>query len=199
MLKSYVLAAVISVVAAGAGEATQPMDALKCDIDRITTAVRTVDSGADGGKETRMETLAIVMEEMFDFPRIAHGMVARHWARFNAGQKAAFTEVVSRLLGRSYVRKIEKFCKGESVVFLEQDFSGEKKVEVKTRLPTKYKDVSVNYRMRFNGERWKIYDIRVGGVSVLRNYGRQFHAYLNRETPGKLIRRLRKKVEGERS
>ena len=184
----------IIVFVAGAGHATQPMDALKCDIDRLTAAVR----GADDGVEDRRGDIALVMEEMFDFSHIARIVVARHWERFDNHQRAAFTEVVSRLLGERYVRKMEKFCKKEKVLYLEQEFSGDRRVEVKTRLLMGFKDIPVDYRMRFNGERWKVYDIRVAGVSVLRSYGRQFHSFLKREPPGKLIRRLRKKVDGGR-
>jgi phospholipid transport system substrate-binding protein len=52
----------------------------------------------------------------------------------------------------------------------------------------------VDYKMKLDGNEWKIYDVMVEGVSLVKNYRTQFASILRKETPAQLIDRLKKKV-----
>jgi phospholipid transport system substrate-binding protein len=40
---------------------------------------------------------------------------------------------------------------------------------------------------------WRVYDVNVEGVSLIKNYRTQFDQILSKETPTQLIERLKKK------
>ncbi len=54
--------------------------------------------------------------------------------------------------------------------------------------------VPVDYSMiKINGT-WKVYDVKIEGVSLVQNYRNQFANILLNESPEKLIERIKKKI-----
>ena len=42
---------------------------------------------------------------------------------------------------------------------------------------------------------WKVYDVVIEGVSLIKNYRSQFNDILNKETPEQLLKTLQEKVK----
>jgi phospholipid transport system substrate-binding protein len=49
--------------------------------------------------------------------------------------------------------------------------------------------------MYFHDDQWQVYDVKVEGVSLVKNYRTQFEKILLNESPRTLIEKVRKKVE----
>ena len=56
-------------------------------------------------------------------------------------------------------------------------------------------EVPVEYRMRLRKEKWRIYDVRIEGVSLVKNYRTQFKQILMKESPDQLIKKLRDRLQ----
>ena len=52
--------------------------------------------------------------------------------------------------------------------------------------------------MWFRGDKWRAYDVKVEGVSLVKNYRAQFNQILLNHTPAYLIDRVKKKVEKQK-
>jgi phospholipid transport system substrate-binding protein len=85
---------------------------------------------------------------------------------------------------------------GEEVLYLGEEVSGDRaKVRVKI-VTRRNQEIPVEYRLRDGREGWRIYDILIEGVSLVKNYRVQFNEILSRSSYAELLERLRAKVGG---
>jgi len=59
-------------------------------------------------------------------------------------------------------------------------------------------EIPVNYRMLKRSETWKVYDVVIEGVSLMKNYRRQITKLLMKESPDQMIERLKKRIEQQK-
>jgi phospholipid transport system substrate-binding protein len=52
----------------------------------------------------------------------------------------------------------------------------------------------MDYRMIAKNDQWKVYDVIIEGVSMIKNYRSQFNSILSKKPPEALLKILRKKV-----
>ena len=58
-------------------------------------------------------------------------------------------------------------------------------------------EVPISYSMWQNSEKWRIYDVKIEGVSLVKNYRNQFSKILFKDTPDHLIERIKKKNQNQ--
>lgn len=67
---------------------------------------------------------------------------------------------------------------------------------VSTRIITKKgTEVPIDYRMLKRGERWRVYDGSIEGVSLVANYRTQFNSVIRTSSYDELLREIRSGVE----
>jgi phospholipid transport system substrate-binding protein len=81
-------------------------------------------------------------------------------------------------------------------------FDKEKRKEdralVYTRVITSTKEIPIDYRVVLKDGTWRVYDVVIEGVSLVKNYRSQFREMLKNNDPEYLLDSLRKKV-GEKA
>jgi phospholipid transport system substrate-binding protein len=132
---------------------------------------------------------------MFIFEAVARLSVGQYWDKFSEPQKAEFTKYFTKLLGNSYLKKIREGYTNESVKFLDQQIRGDNKAVVVTRIVREGGQIPVDYSMLKIGGAWRIYDVKIEGVSLVSNYRAQFNEVLVNRPPDDLIEKVKKKVE----
>ena len=65
---------------------------------------------------------------------------------------------------------------------------------VKTVIISDQNKMPVDYSLKKKGDQWRVYDVKVEGVSLIKNYRTQFNDILRKEKPEQLIERLNEKV-----
>jgi len=68
--------------------------------------------------------------------------------------------------------------------------SKDKKIQVPTEILTEDKAVTVVYLLARLQDRWKIYDVEIEGISIVRTFRSQFEEILTKGSPEDLLRRL---------
>jgi len=102
-------------------------------------------------------------------------------------------KVFQELLENSYAGKIEGYS-GEKFVFGKEALDPPY-AEVRTKIVTPGgEEYSVNYRLLKDGDRWRIYDIVIEGVSLVNNYRAQFSDLLDRYSFGDMMKKLQETV-----
>ncbi len=132
---------------------------------------------------------------VFDFEEFSKRTVGSFWKSFSAEQKKAFTDAFASLLFATYLDRIDGYS-GEVVNF-DGFVSGNKgtRVEVRTTLTMKNKQkIPMNYRMLPKGDSWRVYDVLVEGISLVKNYRTQFNDALQKGSPEELIGRVRERA-----
>ena len=142
----------------------------------------------------RRRALRQIADEIFDFDETARRAMAQHWRSLTEARRKEFVALFSDLLERTYTSKIELYS-GERIQYpaerIEGDFA-----TVSTRLITKKgTEVPMDYRMLRQGERWRIYDVSIEGVSLVANFRAQFNSVIRTSSYDELLRRLRSRGE----
>lgn len=151
-------------------------------------------------KPEQQEELWEIMQVVFDFREISIRTLARNWKEFSPDQQKEFIEVFSEFLGNIYIDRIQGEYKNEKIVYKGQEMVSETKALVKTKIVRENNiEVPVEYRMRLRKGAWRIYDVRIEGVSLVKNYRTQFKQILMKKTPAQLIQKLKDKIEQQNS
>ncbi len=91
--------------------------------------------------------------------------------------------------------KILKKYPKNNIEILDQIIFSSRKAEVRTRIKYNDKYIPINYRFVLIGKQWKIYDVYVEGVSLIKNYRSQFKDMLLKKSPKEVINELRLKLK----
>lgn len=185
----------VFVLSAGtAAGAQEPREALKGPIDEVVSILRDPQYKGENQAELGREKIWGVIERLFDFTEMSKRCLARNWRVFSPSERKEFSEVFTRFLGNTYLDKIQKDYQNEEVVYGEQQMLTDTKALVKTTVMRDTVEIPVNYRMLKRNGAWRVYDVNIEGVSLVKNYRTQFGKILMRDSPADLIERLHKKV-----
>jgi phospholipid transport system substrate-binding protein len=192
-IASRVAAAALALLVAGlapgamAGPAT---DHLKPEIDRV---VATLDNPALKGESKaaeRRQVLRGITDGVFDWTEMAKRALGRHWAGRTPAEQQEFVSLFRDLLERAYVTKIERYA-GEPIAYVGEVADGDL-TTVRTRITTRQnQEVAIDYRMFKDGDRWRVYDVLVEGISLVNNYRTQFDGIIKTSSYDELIKRLK--------
>jgi phospholipid transport system substrate-binding protein len=187
------LCALTAVSAADRG----PTQQLKDAVDRILGILEDPALQGDVRAADRRRAVRQITDEIFDFEETARRAMAQHWRSLTPAQRREFVEAFSDLLERAYMSKIELYS-GEKILYPGERVEGDV-ATVSTRIITKKgAEVPIDYRMLKRGDRWRIYDVSIEGVSLVANYRTQFNSVIRTSSYDELLRKMRSRVEETR-
>jgi phospholipid transport system substrate-binding protein len=130
-----------------------------------------------------------------DWATVARSSLGRHWAKRTRAEQMEFVSLFSRLLEETFIDKFETHHAELDKV----EYLGEKIIDdyasVKAQVTTKDQIVHpVEYRLQKSGKDWRIYDVLLEGVSLVKNYRDQFDEILAKSSYEKLAADLRAKI-----
>jgi phospholipid transport system substrate-binding protein len=188
---------IASVLAAGLGIARTalagpPSDQLRSRIDRVVGILE--DPALKARPEARRAALRGAAGDIFDFAEITRRSLGRHWQSATPAEREELTRLLTALLERAYLGRLEQYS-GERVVLAGEAVDGEL-ATVRTRLVARGGlEIPVDYRLYRAGDRWVAYDVAVEGVSLVANYRAQFNKIIQTSSAQVLVQRLRARQE----
>ncbi len=171
------------------------IDVLRGPVDQIIDTLKDPQYQNPSGKDRQANKIWAIITDIFDFEKISTLTIAKKWKSFNSEQKKTFINTFTTLLGETYIAKIQGGFQDDKIVFLSEDKITKSKAVVKTKIVRQSIDIPVNYKLYLKKGKWKIYDIHIEGISLVKNYRVQFKKLLQKESPDQLIERLKKKNE----
>lgn len=169
-----------------ADEGGQVRDLLKSKIDAVVVLLQ--DGELD--KERRDAHILEIVEPIFDYPTMAKlSLGKKHWPGLSEEKQAAFSELFIDRLQQSYLEKLDLYT-DESILYGQPQVEGNK-VHVPTTLIARDSRIGMLYKFYRSGGGWHIYDVEIGGVSVIQTYRSQFDGVLSDGTIDDLLERLR--------
>ena len=153
---------------------------------------RDIQSGNSG------KTMALIESKVlprFNFVHMTHLAVARDWRQANAAQQQALTEEFRKLLVHTYSKALTEYKNQSLEVKPFSMNAGDSDVRVRTEIRKTggSAPIALNYYLEKSGAGWKVYDIEVGGVSLVTNYRESFAAEVRSNGIDGLIRTLQAK------
>lgn len=176
----------------GGAYGEEPLDVLKVSVDRVINILE--DPAFKEDQKSQREAIWKIIDDIFDFKMMSRMTVAKNWKAFTPEEQDEFAAVFGRFLGNSYLNKIQAEFSGEKVEYIEQEMVSGQRALVMTSILRKDVKVPMDYGMIFRDNKWKVYDVKIEGVSLMSNYRSQFNDILIKETPRQLIDRLKQKI-----
>lgn len=179
----------------GAQAMAQPGQEARAVLEKtIATILDDIRSPQFANSATRDAVIAKMENEVkhvFDFGEFSSRTVGPRWKTFSDAQKAAFSNAFADLLFTTYLNKITGY-NGETVAYTGETVSQDgKRVEVKTVITmSDGKKTPVSYRMLPKDGSWRVYDVIIENISLVKNYRTQFASILQSASPEELVEKI---------
>jgi len=165
----------------------------KSEVDKLLKnnldAVFTVLQKKDLKPQAKNKEIVDIITPMFDFELMARlSLGKKHWPGLSQDKKERFTELFIKRLKTSYLNNFNLYT-NEKVIY-EPSVQVRKKVHAQTYLVSKDKKISILYKLYKAENNWKIYDLEIQGVSIIRSYRSQFSSILKSGTIDDLLLKL---------
>jgi phospholipid transport system substrate-binding protein len=146
-------------------------------------------------RDGKLDEIRKIINEIFDYQELSRRTLGRDWRKFNPQQQKEFTELFSKLLENVYADRILAYTH-EKIDFGRETQLEKSRVEVESYIiTTDNKKVPLFYRLTLEDGKWRVYDVVIEGVSMIKNYRGQFRQILSKESPEDLLKTLREKVK----
>jgi phospholipid transport system substrate-binding protein len=178
-----------------AAMAGEPTDQIRA---HITVMYGAVGASASAPSPSGMSSVRKVADQMFDWRAMAREALGDHWAKRSVEEQNEFARLFMNLFEDAYLSKI-RLAEADKFEYLGETAVGDEAV-VRTRVVTRNGSaIPVNYRTRRDeAGHWRVYDLDVERISLVRNYRSQFDSIIRRTSFEQLIARL-KAVEDKRA
>ena len=133
-----------------------------------------------------------IVTPMFDFELMAKLTLGKkNWPNLSQEEKEKFTQLYINLLRTSYLDKLALYT-DEKVIFAPPT-QVNNKVHIPTQLISKDRKTSILYKLYKPSDDWKVYDLEIQGVSIIRSYKSQFDEILQNGTIDDLLLKMEKR------
>ena len=171
---------------------------LKRHHDRINSVIRRP-ARTEAARQSRGDQVTAILRELLDLDAMARTALGDHWDEHDEESRAEFVRLLRGLVERSYRESLETTAE------YRVDYGAEAPRGDHVTLPTLARDtrnrrapeITIEYLLRAEGERYRVEDITTDGVSMVRNYRSQFDRIIRREGWDALLERMRQRLSAE--
>jgi phospholipid transport system substrate-binding protein len=174
-----------------------PMETAETEVNKILAVLADESLTGEAGTKAKKEKLRSIFDNIFDYVELSKRTLGRNWKKLDTKQRDEFVELYRKLLDSVYMERLLAY-KDEKVIFSKESMISEKKGEVFSNIDTGDKQIPINYRLILKENKWKVYDVIIEGVSLVKNYRSQFNAILAKNEPEELLKILREKTTAKK-
>lgn len=148
----------------------------------------------EANKVERRKQVFDVLASQFDFHEMSKLALGRQWRGLSEADRNEFAGIFQKLISNTYLTRLDQYA-DEKVSVDGERAKGSTKVVVQTRVITKSKEIPIDYSMKKVDGKWVVYDVKVEGVGLIKNYRSQFASFLKKKSYKELVEQLKGKVE----
>ena len=180
---------------AQAQEIAAPDVLVKNVTNEVLDIVRKDKDIQSGNTKKAIELVEAKVLPHFNFMRMTQLAMARDWRQANAAQQKTLTDEFRLLLVRTYSKALTEY-KNQTIDF--KPFAlkpADTEVRVRTEIKQSGagKNIELDYFLEKSPAGWKVYDIEVGGISLVTNYRESFASEVRNNGIDGLIKTLQAK------
>jgi phospholipid transport system substrate-binding protein len=145
-------------------------------------------------KDEQIAQIGKEIETVFDFKELSRRALGREWKKMKPEQQKEFVQLFKQLLQGVYADRLLAYS-DQKIIFAKETMLKKGRAEVQSFLQTSDgKKIPLFYRLTDKSGSWKVYDVIIEGVSMVKNYRTQFRKILAKDSHEKLLDILRNKV-----
>lgn len=181
---------VLLVIPSLAGGAASP----RAEIETFFERAKSILGDATDLKQARAQFLGLT-RVLFDGPAAARQALGSEWDQRSTAERSEFARVFSDVFERAYLEIVQgqlPHDRAPVVRVIGEDMQGDRAAVVRTLVRARDgRDVAMDYTMGRAGERWRVLDVVIDGVSLVENYRAQLARVLRTGSHAELLDRLR--------
>ena len=175
------------------GYAATPMETIETGVNKVIAKL-SQPGFKDQAKDVQISQLSDLISTVFDFEELSKRTLGREWKKMNPAQQEEFVKLFKGLLQGVYADRLLAYS-DQKIIFDKETMLKEGQAEVQSFLQTADgKKIPMFYRLTDKNGSWKVYDVIIEGVSMVKNYRTQFREILAKDSPDKLLEILREKT-----
>lgn len=170
-----------------------PTSYVRSNVDAVVAILTSPEYKDEATRDAQMQKIETVVDSFFDAEELSKRSLGQYWRIFSKEQREEFQVLFLKLIKQVYLKKSVAY-NGEVVVFNQEILKSDTQAEVQTTITSPQVNIPVVYYMVRRDATWKVYDVSVENVSLVKNYRSQFQSILQNNTPEKLIEILKEKT-----
>ena len=193
-LFSFVLAACFAAVPVRAAEMVAPDVLAKSVTDEVLAVIRADKDIQSGNQKKLLDLVEAKVLPHFDFEHMARLAMGKNWRQASAAQQKELTNAFRTLLVRTYTTAFTQY-RNQTVEYRPLRMApDETDVTVKSLVrQASGQPITVDYGMEKTVNGWKVYNVKIEGVSLVENYRNTFNTEIQRGGVDGLIKSLSEK------
>jgi len=170
-----------------------PTTAVKEMVDEVISILKNEELEGPEQTQERRRLLEAAVERRLDYEEMAKRTLALHWRKRTPSEQKEFVPIFHAFLSKTYAKRLETYT-NEAVQYgdvrMKDSFA-----EVQTTVTSSKTELQLDYRLKRQDSRWRIYDIVINGVSLVKNYRDQFNRVINKSSYAELVSKLQDRTE----
>jgi len=188
-ISTYMLAAFLWPVIALAGD-EPPVNVIRSATDAVLTEL-----DVTPGVRNDPEKLTLVIHRHIaphiDFVTLSRLVLGKNWRQATQQQRSLFAREFGRLLVKVYSTALVGYANQEIEYLPSKISAGKRRATVRTRITESGRaPLAVDYSLRQINNTWKIYDVKIEGISLAINYRASFAEEISAHGFDGMIERL---------
>jgi phospholipid transport system substrate-binding protein len=163
-------------------------------VTQVLTLLRDPDLARPEATLRRRLAVRNVVNGVVDFPTMAERALGRYWDTRTPEERVEFVRLFSDLLETIYVGEIDRHS-DQVVSYVNESLRGDD-ARVETRIRGKT-EMKIDYRMHRRSDRWLVYDVLIGDLSIVENFRSQLQRMLRESSYATLVDKLRELTGGQ--
>jgi phospholipid transport system substrate-binding protein len=197
-------AATAIMVAAGSARAQAPVDGVlppdvlvknvTLEVVDILQKDKEIQEGSSAGRKKVIALIETKVLPHFNFEAMTASAVGRNWSKASAEQKSRLNDEFKTLLVRTYSSALAAYSNQKFEFRPLRAKPTDTDVTVNVRvMQSGAQPVTIDYDMEKRPSGWKVWDVRVAGVSLVANYRTEFDTQVRDNGIDGLIKTLQAK------
>lgn len=165
-----------------------PLQQLQTTVDAVLVLLGDEQMSPD----PKREKIRQLVVERFAFDSMAQRTLGKNWKKADDVEQTRFITLFTDLLEATYLHRIEAYT-NEKVTYGNVRLKNNKAM-VETEIVTSSVAIPIHYKLLQEENSWKVYDVVIEGVSLIRNFRNSYDDILEREGFPGLFSRMEQKI-----
>jgi phospholipid transport system substrate-binding protein len=180
----------------GTVQANEATAVLRDAVENVLAILNDPELAAPENEASQRIQATAAFAGIVNFREAAKHSIGKPWNDLTREQRNAFVPLFKGMLEATYYNSIAEHADAEIEYVGEAQLKREGHVVVQTKIAAVVRQVAVDYRMRKHNEDWRVYEVIIDGVGVVKNYRTQFRPVLKKDGFEALLVQLQAKADG---
>lgn len=177
----------------------EPDELIKQTSEKVLSALDLNKEKYESKPEELFKLVNDIILPHLDFKAMSKLALGKNWRKANDDQQLRFTDAFKSMLIRTYSKSLTEYA-GQEIKFLpyHPPAEGKRTTKVKTVIDQGTgPEIPITYSLRIKNDIWKVYDIKIDGISLVTNYRNSFASDIRKVGIDGLIEKLLAKSAGK--